>query len=683
MRLRVGLLLCLFGIVSVVGCRKPLAPNIDRNRAPETWITAAPFDTITVEKGGQVEIRTIPIRFHVYWAGSDRDGAVVGYYWAVVETLPLNPDGGSRPPPLPGPAPGDYRFTTRSDSTFIFNVAENIPDRQHTFYIYAVDDKGKADPTPARFIFNARDDDPPKPIFEEAYGRGRVYFFDTNRILQSEVRSFPIHEGGTSTAPPRDTVPSGSHLVFRFRADVSVPGTVVKGFRYKLDEPELQPVDPESLFHGSRIQYQAPPDSADPAFGGRDLVTVANGTKTFRLRAVDVADGSTDSTRRFQMNFAPDTWFAGPDPDVTGGPWQTNGLGEKFALLIDGKVPAGGLPGTLLNSDSVNILPVNRVPRRTFIEIYKDTVFIRREDDTVHLGSWVAVYNGGFDRDSPYTVKVAEGIPGFPGGVVLTPTGPNGSPIGFRSLITNFQTPAGPLSSTNQSRLYPFFDPNDPLNFPRIAFYHPETASGRAYSLQAAEDGDGGRDRRVQDAWRVVELPTPQTAPLRPLVLTYQVNFPPILRTDLAAFRPRATQVDTFTSRTWDLRLFNDDRDPYVSGAPVGGPSSIAPRRARFKITGLHQVVIDGRDTVVVMTTYEPPLLGPEDRYKTALDDLRLPVPQNLLTGPVTLNVELCDCDLCDRYPGTGRCINRDFQVYYVAQSPPASTTTPSRPGLD
>ena len=41
MRLRVGLVLCLFVAYIAAGCRTALAPNIDRNFAPETWITAA------------------------------------------------------------------------------------------------------------------------------------------------------------------------------------------------------------------------------------------------------------------------------------------------------------------------------------------------------------------------------------------------------------------------------------------------------------------------------------------------------------------------------------------------------------------------------------------------------------------------------------------------------------------
>ena len=52
MRLRLGLVLCLFVVIWGVGCRKPLTPNIDRNVAPETWITAAPVDTLTLKDAG-------------------------------------------------------------------------------------------------------------------------------------------------------------------------------------------------------------------------------------------------------------------------------------------------------------------------------------------------------------------------------------------------------------------------------------------------------------------------------------------------------------------------------------------------------------------------------------------------------------------------------------------------------
>src|SRR6476620_8736551 len=142
MRLRAGVSLFVIAILTGVGCRKPLSPA-DNNKAPETWITAAPQDTlVTKDAQGRVVPSLpgkIPVRFHLYWAGADEDGEVVGYYFAVTETLPDPPVGLRDLPNLPGPKPGYYHFTTRSDTTLIFNVSENHPDRQHGFYVYAVD----------------------------------------------------------------------------------------------------------------------------------------------------------------------------------------------------------------------------------------------------------------------------------------------------------------------------------------------------------------------------------------------------------------------------------------------------------------------------------------------------------------------------------------------------------------
>jgi hypothetical protein len=679
MRLRVGLLLCLFGLIAGVGCRKALAPNIDRNRAPETWITAAPFDTITLDRTGtRPAPGTIPIRFHVYWAGGDQDGAVVGYYWAVVETLPLPLEGGTRPPPLPGPRASDYHFTTRTDSTFIFNVAEDIPDRQHAFFIYAVDDQGKPDPTPARFIFNALDRFPPLPVFDSACATGRVYFF-SGGVLQSEVRTFCFTDSLNFNTLPSDTVPSGSRITFHFHGEVTVPGSVVKGYRYKLDEAELQPSDPDSLYHKTILEYHVPQADRDPARLGADTTQVASGTKVFTLRTVDQANGSRDATRRFQLNFSPDTWFAGPDPTVTGPPWITKPNGDKYALLINGKLPPGGLPGTLMSSDSTLILPAARVPNRTFLEVYRDTVFLRKEFDFVHMSSWVIIHNGGFDRDSPYEVKVADGVqailPSFPGGTVLTKDKVNGSPIGFRSRVTNYLTPAGPLSATSQSGLYPFFDPNDVLHFPRIAAYHPMFQSGKAYALERAEDGDQARDGRIDDARRIVEFPqNAYEVSLRPLVLVFYVNFPPELKTGDPAFRPSVAVVDTFYSQTWDLRLPADDIDPYVSGDPYGGPSGAKTLRLRFTVTG--------KDTTGAPFTFSDPAVNAVQQKYINVGDVNLFVPPNLGTGLATIRIELCDCSFCELEQGSGRCITRDIQVYYV-RPPNAPATSASRPGLD
>jgi hypothetical protein len=677
MRLRVGLLLCLLAIIAGVGCRKALVPNIDRNKAPETWITAAPFDTITLVKGERPTAGTIPVRFHVYWAGGDQDGAVVGYYLAVVETLP--PKGGGLPPPLPGPRPGDYHYTARTDSVFIFEVGEAITDRQHAFYIYAVDNQGKPDPTPARFIFSASDRFTPLAVFDQARATGSVFFFD-NGILKSETRFFDIRDSLDFNPIPSDTVPSGSRLTFRFHGEVTLPGSVVKGFRYRLDESELLPRDPDSLYHKNVIEYHVPASEADPAREGADTREIDAGTKVFTLRAVDLANGSRfpDFTRRFQLNFSPETWFAGPDPGpatdpAPGSPWKINPEnGQKYA--IRSQIPPAGLPGTLVSPDSVLILPAARVPQRTFLEIWSDTVYLRHQGDTVHLNSWVILHNGGFDRDSPYAVKVADGA-ASPGGVVLTKAAQNGSPIGFRSRVTNFLTPKGPLSFTTESRLYPLFDLNDVLNFQRIGAYHPMFQAGKAYALVRAEDGDAARDGRVDEARRIHEFPRDDyERSLDSLVLVFLVDYPPELKTASPLFRPRVAVLDTFTSRTWDLRLPADDVDPYVSGAPYGGPSGGKTLRLRFTVKGKDAA---GND----FSFSDPPVDGVQQKYIN-VSDVSLLAPSELETGLVTLTVELCDCSFCENTAGEGRCITKDIQVYYV-RPPSAPAASAGRPGPD
>jgi hypothetical protein len=196
--------------------------------------------------------------------------------------------------------------------------------------------------------------------------------------------------------------------------------------------------------------------------------------------------------------------------------------------------------------------------------------------------------------------------------------------------------------------------------------------SGRAYSLQRAEDGDGARDNRVDDARRLVE--TPGNDPLKQLVLVYEVNFPPLLKTNDPSFRPRTTALDTFTTRIWDLRILSDDRDPYRSGDAFGGPSDATTLRLRFKLVGKDA---DGN----TLTFFDPPVGGVQQRYIN-VSDINMLVPAELATGPATLTVELCDCSFCELNPGEGRCISRDIQVYYVAP-PPGPNATSSRPGLE
>jgi hypothetical protein len=667
MRFRVGVVLCLLAVYVGVGCRDPLTPNIDRNEAPETWITAAPFDTITTKDANLNPTQfpfpgTIPIRFHVYWAGADKDGAVTGFYYAVVETLPRPLPGQFFFPNLPGPKPSDYRYTTKTDSFFIFTVAENVPDRQHAFFIYAVDNLGKADPTPARFVFNALDRFPPIPIIEECRCIGKVYKLNASGGVDPQLDTTYVTDVDDRSNPTlRDTCAAGSRIDIKWHGEVQVPQVVVTGYRYKLDEPRLVEVGAEVT--GTTYNSGIPPDTIAPA----------PGRKIFLLRVVDQAFGSRDSTRRFQLNYAPDTWWAGPDPNS--GSLQTDPVtGEK--LVVDPPGPTKPtVVGSLMSDDSVRVMPALRTPRNTFFELWKDTLWLRSDGDTVHMNSWVILHAGGFDKDSRYLARVtdlARGLPDFPAAPhpVLDPEPvPNGSPVGFRSVITMALTPSGLESRSAFIGPYPVFDPNSVFNLWAIAGYHPVFQAGRAFAVVQAEDADGDPDRRVVNGRDLVQrieagAASPEEAVLRDKVLAFEVDKPPFFKTDLPNFRPRVAVVDTFPSPLWDLRLPAADPDPFRLGTNTnpGGPSAVVTLRRRITIRGT------GSFGQSIIYQHPTDFINQEN--------INILLPDALAGGPCTLEVQLCDCDQCEELEGTGRCVKIEIPVYYqpAAPSAPAST---------
>src|SRR5689334_3264897 len=246
MRLRAGVFLFVFAMVMGVGCRKPLAPS-DNNKAPETWITAAPQDTLATKNSQGVVVPsppgTIPVKFHLYWAGSDEDGEVVGYYFAVTETLASPPTGLRDVPNLPGPKASDYHYTTRSDTTLIFNVSEDHPDRQHGFYVYAVDNKGKADATPARVILNAQDKYPPALYIDDASAQANVFIPAPGGGVMLVPRAYTITDTVNPNTLVKDTIPSGAAITFRWHSEPTLPGTYVTQYKYKLEEPDFLSAD--------------------------------------------------------------------------------------------------------------------------------------------------------------------------------------------------------------------------------------------------------------------------------------------------------------------------------------------------------------------------------------------------------------------------------------------------------
>ena len=689
------------------GCRKTLAPSTLDNQPPETWIVAAPQDTITTRDDSNVPVRPsvgkIPVRFHLYWAGSDRDGSVGGFFWAVVETLPVPPEGSISVPSLPGPKARDYHYTTRTDSIFIFTASEEVSERQHAFYIYSVDDKGRADPTPARFVFSSYDRFPPKAIIDELKAEGTEYALlpGGGGVIPQRKTYFvtDFFEISNNHAVPRDTVPADAFLSMRWHGEPTIPSTVVTGYRYKLDESNFNSVDSSvhTATYNSRI--------------GNDKVSA--GPKIFTLRAIGQSGWRGESTRWFQMNFAPDTWFAGPDLNDPLAGWSTHvdGNGKRYWYMDfdqTGWTAFQGVPGSMLSGDSVDVLPALRPERKTFFEVYNNRLWMHAENDTVHLNSWVIVPTGGFDRDSPYSVKVNLTLlpPLLAGKPVLTPAGPNGSPIGFR-LRVPVQDAGGGVSQPSETTTYPEFDPASVTNQPLINGVQGMTTAGRAHVEIFAQDGNLTVDRRIDLRPRgsvgIVErveagTTDPQDLALRSKILTFYVNKAPRLRRGLGSnFRPTAgnpliPRITTSATTYFQLPADDEDQlDPLAGFNKVGGtPANYGPILRR-KVAILGKLTGTTRDTCYVF---------PDEYLGTQPPPIPYAIPDFIATGNITVRIRLCDCASCDvtpaiatcrvfgpdtgAAPGYGTCVETDIPCRLSATEPQmieaVDPTTP-RPG--
>lgn len=676
MRLRVGVVLCLFLVFLSAGCRKALSPNVDNNVAPETWITAAPMDTITERSstGAPTPGRPgeIPVRYHLYWAGSDLDGAVTGFYWAVVETLPIPPGDGLGVPSLPGPKPQDYRFTARTDSIFIFNASEDVPVREHTFYIYSVDNKGKVDPTPARFMFRAYDRFPPLAVVDSAYATGTIYLLNGGGGVSPFVRTYSISDSFDVGRPfPRDTVPSISRLVFRWHGEPTIPSTIITGYRYKLDEPDFNVVDSTVTVatYNTRI--------------GTDVVSP--GTKKFTLRAVGQSGWRGEATRYFQMNFAPDSWYSGPDVNDAAQGWQSfqDGNGKRYyyknvnwSTLASG----GGIPNTLLSGDSVNVLPANRPVRRTFFEFYQNRIWAHDEGDTVHLNSWVLLPAGGYDPDSPYLVKVGLD-PNLPPGVVTqADASPNGSPIGFRANIT-VRKPDGGTVRPTETNTFPIFDITSSFHEPKISYRGAMNATGKAYAYVVAEDGDGTVDRRVQKAGGAERVAddvdagrgTPEQLAVRSKVMTFYVNHAPRVDLTATAFFPKPGATITGVNQSFNLICHDiDPIDETRTVTAVGGPQN-PPAPVLVKTVDLIQ---DQGGGIVVTQNVCTEFEGQNPNFTPS---------SSFVNGPMTVRVQLSDGRVNQSERFGRRTVVVNIPVTYSVTAPADGTGTTTqltqRPG--
>ncbi len=126
------LLVLVTGILVYIGCEQTVAPEPDKNKAPETVITVGPSE----------EEKTF-YRVHLFWKGFDDDGLIRGFEYSLGDTTRRD---------------AEWLFTSKTDSEFVFPTATDEDQSQvadHLFFIRAIDNEGKEDRTPASLDFTA------------------------------------------------------------------------------------------------------------------------------------------------------------------------------------------------------------------------------------------------------------------------------------------------------------------------------------------------------------------------------------------------------------------------------------------------------------------------------------------------------------------------------------------------
>jgi len=213
------------------GCRAFEPEVVIVNRPPDTFIMGAPAET----SGGY-------FHFHVFWYGTDSDGIVERFVWALSDTsiqdLETDDDEEDQRfnPALNISTLEIGNWTTKKDTVFNFSLNQgSVLAYDLTLHMVAVDDRGDFDRTPARlhFISNALGN--PSVTFYKHVGNDSIVFSMEDTIAYGEpftiswagstqnIRSFTQEQ-----LQAADTVPYG--------LPPDVPRDGLLGFKYRLPE---------------------------------------------------------------------------------------------------------------------------------------------------------------------------------------------------------------------------------------------------------------------------------------------------------------------------------------------------------------------------------------------------------------------------------------------------------------
>ena len=367
-----------------LGCRRELPELFDRNKAPETYVTAAPVESLF--DGFRIQLN---------WYGLDPDGEIAYYLWAWTDSSRAyfsawNPETRADDRILREGLFEATHLTTRTDSIFTIQANDNGGTaRDVTFNVTAVDDQGKRDPVPARLYFFGSVDARPQIVW---------------------------------LATPPDTLDSGESFSCRFTA--TTQNGYILGYKWASGaDPSFEPrsrtgeqiwtyqiaddcsnVKPEDGYCGLQDSTAISLIFAND-IGGADADMIQFykfGTFLIKARAIDLAGVESElntSLSNLRGAVAP---VLNRDPDTRLRPWDG---AEDYPIEVTYPTGQGQNEVYRLNAVRVDTLPDGRPAPPGFHYAVRETV-------PWGDNAWIRFFWQGWDYDDPIIAADVEDIVG-------------------------------------------------------------------------------------------------------------------------------------------------------------------------------------------------------------------------------------------------------------------------------
>lgn len=304
------------------GCRAFEPETVIVNHPPETYVTGAPAE----EGGGQ-------FHYHVFWHGTDTDGQVARFVWALTDSTVQDDETDDDEedvrfnPALNITTLDIGNWTTNTDTIFDFQIGEGPnTSRDMTFHIVAVDDRGDFDRTPARLYFLSNALGNPQIRFYDSLDQTAEHLIAGNDTI-GYAKPFALSWAGSTPniasftdelLADRDTVPPLDGLYgYKYRLPLDVDCDEVNNDCWLPTQFDLQENAFVSYFGDVTGLEFANDDSGEDA-GRRRLF---QGLHTLLVNTIDVAGveiPSEDQVLNFIVNYDPDTALLGLPKDYDG-----------------------------------------------------------------------------------------------------------------------------------------------------------------------------------------------------------------------------------------------------------------------------------------------------------------------------------------------------------------------------